>query len=365
MGADAGETASLLAVSLGPETDALNNRLRNFADVANRSFYELQQGSATFVAMTRAMGATQEVAADLSGDFTEMATDLGSFFNVATEDALHDLRSALAGASEPMQKYGIDVRETTLKQLALQQGIISTSSEAIPRLERAMLIADIVTRQAADAMGDAERTADSFQNQLRGLQGQVKDAAYEIGIKLIPTGERLLAVFRSILPGLKDVAAGIFAIFASMVELGIDFVESLARGLGINFDSLAKDGQAWGENFVVSLAEGMAAAISAVINVLNQLGQIIADWLAPGSPPKLLPHLPEWGAAAMSEYMQGWLQGDFSVFDEIANTVEGLIRSMSANIKETDIIPRILGSRSAIAAAIEQVRMTGNVTDGY
>lgn len=363
MGADAGETASLLATSLGPATEGLNQRLRDFAENANRSFFELQEGSATFVAMTRSMGATQEQAADLSGDFVEMATDLGSFFNVATDDALLDLQGALAGSSETMQKYGIDVRETTLKQMALDQGLITSATDTLPRFVRAQLIAEAVTRQAADAMGDAERTSQSFQNQLRGLQGQVRDAATEIGIKLIPTGERLLAAFRAILPALKQIAAGIFAIFANIVEIGIDFVKSLAEGMGVQFDTLAEDGATWGQNFVVSLAEGMAAAISAVVSVLNQIGQIIANWLAPGSPPKLLPDLPKWGAAAMTEYMEGWREGDFSVFEELTGTIEGLIRSMSANLEETDIIPKILGSRSAIAAAIEQVRETGEVTD--
>lgn len=363
LGADAVETASLLQTSLGPATEGLNNRLREFAENANRSFYELQEGSATFVAMTRAMGATQEQAANLSGDFVEMATDLGSFFNVATEDALLDLQGALAGSSETMQKYGVDVRETTLKQIALERGIISTATDTIPRYERAMLIAEAVTQQASDAMGDAERTSGSFSNMLRGLQGQVRDAATEIGIKLIPTAERLLKGFQAILPGLKTVAAGLFAIFANIVDVGIDFVKALAEGLGVNFDTLAEDGKVWGENFVVSLASGMAAAISAVVNVLNQLGNIIAGWLAPGSPPKLLPDLPKWGAAAMTEYIQGWREGDFSTFEEISSTIEGFIRSMSANIKEKDLIPRILGSRSAIAAAIEQVRETGKVTE--
>lgn len=236
MGADAMETASLLETSLGGAAESLNSELREFASNANRSFYELQEGSATFVAMTRAMGATEEQAAEMSGGFVEMATDLGSFFNIPTEQALADLQGGLAGSSETMQKYGIDIRETTLKQMALDQGLIDSASDTIPRLVRAQLIQQAITEQAADAMGDAERTSGSWSNMLRGLQGRLRDTATDIGLKLIPVLEPLLTGFMNLVDQGLDVlmpaletALGIFGRFTENLAGGMEPIDAIRR----------------------------------------------------------------------------------------------------------------------------------------
>lgn len=363
MGGDAVETASLIENSLGPAAEGFAQRIADIADATNRSKFELAEHGSIIVAMTRAMGASQEQASSMSATFSQMAVDLGSFFNQDTATVFEDIRSALAGSSEPMQKYGLDVRETTLKQIALNHELVTSADDILPRLVRAQAIAIAIQEQASDAMGDAERTAGSFQNQLRGLQADIRDTATEIGVRLLPTATKIISGFKQILPAIEQIAAGVAFSLAQMVEVGIAFVRALMTAMGVNFGTLADDAGAWGENIVVSLAAGMAAAASAVIAVLNYIGQIIAYWLAPGSPPRLLRDLPMWGASAMTEFMQGWASGDFSVFNDIAGVIESRIRSLASQIPETDLIPRILGARSAIAEAIQQVNEVGEVSE--
>ena len=208
LGSDANETASLLKTALGGAFDGFNSRLREFASVSNRSFFELQAGSSTLVAMTKSMGATNDAAADMSFNFTKMAVDLGSFFNVSDSNVLQDFQSALAGSSETLQKYGIDVRETTLKQMALDQGLIGSATDTLPRLVRAQLIQQAVQEQAADAMGDAARTSDSWANSTRGLSAMFKDVSTQVGTELIPVLQPLLAAFvdfaRDVMPAVSD-----------------------------------------------------------------------------------------------------------------------------------------------------------------
>jgi hypothetical protein len=108
------ETASLLENSLGPAAEGFSQTIAEMADRTNRSSIELEKGSSTIVAMTRSMGFGQEAAADFSAQMAQIAVDLGSFFNQSTEKVFEDLQSALAGSSETMLKYGIDVKETQL-----------------------------------------------------------------------------------------------------------------------------------------------------------------------------------------------------------------------------------------------------------
>lgn len=177
------------------------------------------------------------------------------------------------------------------------------------------------------------------------LSGTVSILASSIGFLLTPLGM---------------VSAGIVA--AATVILAS--VGKIRTGINETFYNTASDAYTWGENIVTSLANGMIAAIAAVLNALATLGNIIAGWLMPGSPPKLLPHLDKWGAEAMTEYMEGWKKGDFSVFNEISDTIESWLRALPEKVmKEKDLIPSILGSREAIARAIDMVREAGVVTD--
>lgn len=196
------ETASLIDNSLGPAAEGFRASIEQIAEATNRSSVELEAGSSTIIAMTRSMGMGQEAAATYSATMAQIATDLGSFFNQSTEQVFQDLQAALGGSSETMQKYGIDVRETQLKNIALEQGLIS-QGETLDRVTRAQIIQSEVLRQAADAMGDAERTSDSYENTQRGLQAAVLDLQVTIGNALIPV---LTELAQEAIPAVEQAA---------------------------------------------------------------------------------------------------------------------------------------------------------------
>ena len=141
-------------------------------------------------------------------------------------------------------------------------------------------------------------------------------------------------------------------------------VEETHKTTAEEFIDMAADAADWGANIVISLANGIIAGATAVINAMAYIYQIIASLLMPGSPPKLLPDIDKWGAAAITVYMEGWRNADFSVFKDISNIVSSFLRSLGDNdIAEKDVIPTILGSRAAIMDTINLVRATGKVTD--
>jgi len=63
--------------------------------------------------------------------------------------------------------------------------------------------------------------------------------------------------------------------------------------------------------------------MAAVVQVLNQIGQVITHWLQPHSPPLIVPDIDEYGAGAMDAYLQGFLEADFGIFNDIAGTITG------------------------------------------
>lgn len=284
LGSDAQETGSLIQTSLGKATAGFNQRLRDFAGDANRSFYELQQGSSTIVAMTKAMGAGERGAADFGVTFAQMASDLGSFFNRTDEQVFLDLQSALGGSSETLQKYGVDIRETTLKQMALNQGLIASASDILPPLIRAQLIQQAITEQAADAMGDAVRTSDSWANSLRGLRGHIKDAATEAGMKLIPIMTPLLNLAGDLAErGIAFLSDKFEKLLPHLTEAG-QFISNLVAGIQSGMSPLEAFNYAWGtlghhlglnSETIKAVREAVGKLVTAVMDFMEPITQWI------------------------------------------------------------------------------------------
>lgn len=109
----------------------------------------------------------------------------------------------------------------------------------------------------------------------------------------------------------------------------IPFVQQFKSGLADPLADIANDAFTWGANIIVNLAEGIirgaAAALEAAMNFVSNL---FRTWLAPGSPPKVAPNLPQWGAKAMGEYLRGFSMADFSMLDSVQNALKGSLDAL-------------------------------------
>lgn len=173
---------------------------------------------------------------------------------------------------------------------------------------------------------------------------------------------------------LDDVYAGLVAVtrtsFTPLVnELNRITTQAAPAFLGVvqraeeYLGRLATDALGYGENVASQFAQGIWDGFVYVVDALTGLGSLITYWLAPGSPPRILPELDQWGADAMSVYLAGWGNGDFSIFNKISGTLTSLIRSMADPLGTGEgVIPQILGTREGIARAVEELRRTGTVS---
>lgn len=214
LGSNAEETAGLIDNSLGTAAAGFRDDIDAIAEATGRSSNALMQGSSSILAMSRSMGFGQEEASKFTSTMSQVAVDLGSFFNQESEQVFIDLQSAMAGSAETMQKYGIDVSVTALQNAALNMGLIE-QGETMDRVTRATVLQAEIMRQAADAMGDAERTSDSYTNQSRRLQAVIQDTATELGKELIPA---LTPVVTALAELATDVAPAAIEGFTEMVK---------------------------------------------------------------------------------------------------------------------------------------------------
>ncbi len=131
------------------------------------------------------MGIARESATELSSSFNKLAVDIGSFNNQPTAIVMEAIKSALAGMSRPMRQFGVDVSETALKQMALNQGIALVNGK-LDSQSRAMLILQKIHIDSADAVGDFSRSQESLANQQKILKAGFEDIKTSIGTFFLP-----------------------------------------------------------------------------------------------------------------------------------------------------------------------------------
>lgn len=173
----------------------------------------------------------------------------------------------------------------------------------------------------------------------------------------------IMAVFRGIQAGTGEVSKA-FSTAASIWNAALDAVEAAVNGavggIATAFGALASNMIDWGGNIVTALADGIYAAIDSIVEALSYLGEVFAYWLAPGSPPKLLPDLTKWGTGAADAYLEGWTKADFDTLSSISDSITTAFKSIGENV-DTNELGKIT---QAIGNAINQTMATGSFNEG-
>lgn len=290
--------------------------------------------------------------------FIQTSLDLGAVMGSATEAA-----RLLAFAQEQPTQALRRFRQANILFTDSQIAQIKTMEEAG---DTAGAFAVIMAQVSSATSGAAQSQLDTLSGKFGLFKTVVAESGEAIMGAFVPAAHALFdATLAPAIPIIESLS-GAFAemitqIISGDAAAGFDtFRESVRASLG----ETAANAVTWGSNIVISLANGIIDGIGYVIDALASVGDVIAYWLAPGSPPRLLPDLDTWGSDALGEYLGGWTQGDFSAFSDISKTIEGFLRSLPVGDKDKGgIIQSILGSRDAIAQAINDVREFGAVSE--
>lgn len=265
---DFDETTNLIQVGYGSASQEAEKWAATTAQAMGRSTQQMRNFGGSLQVMLAPMVGSQTQADAMSKKFAELAVDLGSFFNVADDDdALLALKSGLTGELEPLKKFGLTMTEASLKSYALSKGMkanLQTMSEA----EKVQLRYAYILDHTTLAQGDAERTGDSFANQLKRLQGNVDNLAVSLG-------GPLKTALAPLLKGLNDLGAALADINPGTVELLAKVGLTLATAAGV-IAGLLGAGGAIGMFVAVlpTIIGGMATLFSTILPIVAILATV-------------------------------------------------------------------------------------------
>lgn len=230
---------------------------------------------------------------DLAAAETVYAQSLGKTKDQLTEDEQSQalLNATLQQGTKLMGLYaeGIKLPAAQMRRL---------SGSLMPEL------LDAIGAPFQDALSNSTQAMSYF---VKGLTNALNEggALYPIMVKI-----GTIASFLS--EGLLNLAK-------VATDVGIAF----ASKLGVSLTDVASNALDWGVNIAVQLANGiMQGAADAIVAAMNFVSNLLFGWLSPGSPPKIVPNIDKWGAAAIGEWLQGFTMADFSTLEAIQSPLQ-------------------------------------------
>jgi len=225
------ESTAKIGEIFGDAANSVFDFAEDAAQALGQSKQSVLEAAGTFGTFGKAAGLAGEDLSGFSNDFTALASDLASFNNTSPEEAVQALGAALRGESEPLRRYGILLDDASMRQKALELGIISTTKNALTPQQKILAAQALIFEQSSDAQGDFERTSGSLANQQRILQAELENVTIEIGQKLLPVAIKFANFANTTLVPAVKALADVFGVLADGIGPAADANGSLGASL--------------------------------------------------------------------------------------------------------------------------------------
>lgn len=190
------------------------------------------------------MGVPIDEVAGKTNNMITLGADLAATYGGTTADAVSALSALLRGESDPIEQYGVSIKEADINAQLAASGLAGLEGEA-GKAARTQAVLTLLTEQTGAAQGQFAREADTAAGSSQIMQAKVGDAAAELGTILLPIlaeGAELLGAFADWAKENADtvqvlaVGAGVLAgavLAANAAFKGMMFVQSIGQALGL------------------------------------------------------------------------------------------------------------------------------------
>jgi hypothetical protein len=197
LASDLEESQNKANVVFGESVSVINDFASDAATALGQTEQAVLEASGTLGNLFTAMGLTGEAAAGMSVQMVQLATDIGSFQNISTDEALISLRAGLVGEAEPMRRLGVLLSAATVEAKALEMGLAGTTS-ALTEADKVQARYALILEQTSVQQGDFARTSDGLANQIKILDANIKTLSADIGETLVPIVNAAVTAFNDL-----------------------------------------------------------------------------------------------------------------------------------------------------------------------
>jgi hypothetical protein len=195
---DLQETISKNKVIFGNSAKDIETWADSAAKNMGQSKKDAIDAATSFAMFGKTAGMSGTDVVEFSKKFTNLATDMGSFFNTKPEDAVFAIGAAFRGEMEPIRKYNVVIDDAAIKATLLKDNLYDGSG-ALTAQQKILGVQKLIWEKTNDAQGDYLKTSDGLANQTKTLNAQLEDLSAEMGGKLLPVAQDLATIFGKVL----------------------------------------------------------------------------------------------------------------------------------------------------------------------
>ena len=258
MASDVEEMENKFNVVFDGMTDEVDQWATKYADSIGRNRNTIKGYLADNQNMFVGMGMTRQAGAELSEQMVSLALDLASFNNLNETDAVNALSKALMGETESAKSLGAVLNENTIA-MAMETMGIHEKFDALSEAEKMEVRYQAILMQSQDAIGDCERSVDSFKGRQLQLTSATENLKEQIGSYFLP-----------VLANLMSKATELVNVLASQVEPTMQKVQEVAQTIS----------DFWNSNLVpalTSVKEGFLAVWEAFQPVIQEFTDLLPE----------------------------------------------------------------------------------------
>lgn len=198
----------------------------------------------------------------------------------------------------------------------------------------------------------------------------VARSALEVVIKLQTGFRALISEGGALYVPIRKLAAAFSVLFDILGELigRFDDVEKEAtsklEGFANRMIETAWKAIEWGAHIITNLAAGIIKGASyALTAAMNFVSSLLEWWLAPGSAPRIVSNILDWGASAFTEYLRGFSMAQFDVLEGVQRPLKRALKVLMnlELLSPVEMGETFIDLSGEMAAALEEFGRTGQV----
>lgn len=259
------EQANAVQVAYGTAGGAVQKMVQDTAASLNLTRLDFSNYAVRFSAFTRQIAGDGGDIAGTLRDLTTRGADFASVYDIEVANALELFQSGLAGETEPLRKFGIDLSAAAVSAYAYANGI-GTVGKELTEGEKIQARYGLLMESTSNTAGDLTNTFGSLANQQRALTVGLSEAQTQLGEYLLPGFLSLVtAANEKVIPAIGGIIEKVGPVLGTALE-----------NVGPQFDALVEKVTPLIEQFTTAAAED---GIPAFIGVMDEVASAAPEWI--------------------------------------------------------------------------------------
>jgi len=186
------------------------------AEALGISKAEFSQLAAITGSQLKNAGVPMDEVASSTQAMAERAADLAAMYGGTVPEAMAAMSSALKGEMDPMEKYAVTMKASSIEAKAIEMGLTDAEGK-VTDYGKAMATQALIMEQSSDAAGTFAKESGTLAGQQAIMSAQMKDTQAQIGNMLMPTIIKLSKVLMELITFVKNNSSWLFPLAAGIM----------------------------------------------------------------------------------------------------------------------------------------------------